>query len=728
MQQKSKPSRVGGIDGLRALSIIAILIYHLNLPWLPSGHMGVVVFLVLSGYFATITLVRSLNKDTRPFPMKLAVIWGRRLLRIVPSVVALVAIVGTLCAVFNHVLLTKMRPDVLPSLAFFLNWSYIIRDVSYFDMIGGTSPLLHLWYIGVDLQFFLAWTLALAILLKRGERFARVCTLLLTIASAVCMALLYVPQADPSRVYYGTDTRAFSLLLGSWLALAFPLGKKPEVLGQLFVKPVSRNGRHTDGRVRATVSSQLLGIIAFGGIVASMALIPADSTLWYRGGMLVLSLVATFFVATMLVPGSILAAILGIAPLRALGRRSFALYLWHYPIFLLMSAQMSTTVWYLRLAAVGVALVAAELSMRLVEQSYPSLLTSHAPQQNDSVSEEKSPKKRKKKSKSETRKERRRQRARELELAKRQQELKRRRICAAVSTLIVAGTGAFTYHALATTADASLVPEESLVSTGVAADQAIDVSARKQQIEKEGTSTPKNDSTSSSSSNANATEEAKTETAAKKKAEAEAQKKAQEEAAKPKAVTVTTSTILHAPESERSKGLVDPLLIGDSVPGDAGDDLVPNGAGWDTRLPDALIDTFIGRSPYQSLEVLRGYMNQNVIGKIIVMACFSNSTPSIDTLNAMVEAAGSERQIFLVGTVNPDGFQEEANANLQDTANRFANVHYVDWPAVLEGHLKEYLWADATHLRPEGAAVYVQMVVNAIAQEMVNAGGTTSEG
>ena len=727
MQQKSKPSRIGGIDGLRALSIVAILIYHLNLPWLPSGHMGVVVFLVLSGYFGTTTLVRSLNKDTQSLPVKLGSIWGRRLLRIVPSVVALVAVVGTLCAVFNHVLLTKMRPDVLPSLAFFLNWSYIIRNVSYFDMIGGTSPLLHLWYIGVDLQFFLAWTLALAILLKRGRRFARVCALLLAVVSAVCMALLYVPQADPSRVYYGTDTRAFSLLLGSWLALAFPLGERPEVLGRLFVKPVSKNGRHTDGRVKATVTSQLLGVIAFAGIVAGMALIPADSALWYRGGMFVFSLVATFLAAAMLAPGSILAAILGIAPLRALGKRSFALYLWHYPIILLMAAQMSITVWYLRLAAVVVACVAAELSMRLVEQSYPSLLTSRTPQQDEIVNEEK-PRKKRKKSKSQTRQERRRQRARELELAKRQQELKRKRICAAVSTLIVAGTGAFTYHALATTPDASLVPEESLVSTGVAANQAIDVSARKQQIEKEGGSASKNDSASNSSSNAKATEEAKAETAAKKKAEADAQKKAQEEAAKPKAVTVTTSTILHAPESERSKGIVDPLLIGDSVPGDAGDDLVPNGAGWDTRLPDALIDTFIGRSPYQSLEVLRGYMNQNVIGKIIVMACFSNSTPSIETLNAMVEAAGSERQIFLVGTVNPDGFQEEANANLQDTASRFANVHYVDWPAVLEGHLKEYLWADATHLRPEGAAVYVQMVVNAIAQEMVNAGGTTSEG
>ena len=736
MQQKSKSARIGSIDGLRALSIIAIFIYHLNLPWLPSGHMGVVVFLVLSGYFATTTLVRSHARSTQSFPTKLAGTWGKRLLRIMPSVVALIAIVATLCAIFNHVLLTKMRPDVLPSLGFFLNWSYIMRDVSYFDMIGGTSPLLHLWYIGVDLQFFLVWTLVLSVFLMVGKRFARVCALLLVLASGICMVLLYVPHADPSRVYYGTDTRAFSLLLGSWLALAFPLGKKPEVFRRLFVRPISKTGRHTDSRVKATVASHMIGLLAFGGIVASMVLIPADSALWYRGGMFAFSLLTTFLVATMLAPGNLMASILGFAPLRVLGKRSFALYLWHYPIILLMSAQMSTTVWYLRLAAVGVALVAAELSLRLVEQPFSSLIALRAPQASEKNDEKKGPeKKRTKKSRAEARKERRRKRAEERRLAELQRQLKRRRVCVAVSSVLVAAAGAYAYHAFATTPDASLVPEESLVSTGVAANQAMDVSARREQAKKESENAGANSSSSSSSSEKTTSstksdrDEAKAETSAKKKAEEEAKKeaakKAEEEAKK--AVTVSESTILHAPQSETSKGIFDPLLIGDSVPGDAGDDLVPNGAGWDTRLPNALIDTFIGRSPYQSLEVLRGYMDQKAIGKIIVLACFSNSSPSIETLNAMMEAAGQDRQVFLVGTVNPDGFQDEANANLQETANRYANAHYVDWPAVLDGHLKEYLWADATHLRPEGAAVYVQMVVNAIAQEMVNVGGTTSE-
>lgn len=660
MQHTQGTSRNGALDGLRTLSILGILLYHLNLPWLPSGHMGVVMFLVLSGYLATNAVVRTIDSKAKYGFTDVLRAWGRRLVRILPSVLALVAIVGTLCATLNHVLFTKMRPDMVPSIGFYLNWSYILRDVSYFDLIGGTSPLLHLWYLACDLQFFAAWTLILPLLLKRGKPFARRGTFLLALASAAWMAYLFTPGADPSRVYYGTDTRAFSLLLGCWLALWFPLGKEPLCCRRLFVK--ERNPqKYEPGTYRATVWAHLLGLLSLAGIVAAMLLIPRDSDIWYRGGMLGFSFVAALLLATLLCPTTIVGALLGLAPLRVLGQRSFAIYLWHYPVILLMNAHKDTTDWWMRLAAVGVSIVAAELSLRLVER--PFNLAHKTWTESDNEKDEK--------------------------------KVNRIKIAVFISSLCIIACGMYTCQAYDTTPTASLVPQEALVSTGTSAGEAMDLSQGTQGQSE----VPEDDSST---------------------------KEADTSAREP--VEVTQRTIVAAPANEVAANKYDPVLIGDSVPGDAGNEFVAEGFGWEKRLPNSLIDTFIGRNPNQSLDVLRGYLDQGVVGKVVVMACFSNSTPSPETLDAMIEAAGAERQIYLVGTVNPDGFQEAANANLQAAADAHDNVHYVDWPAVLDGHMDEYLWADATHLRPEGALVYVDMVVHAVAQDLVDAGGTATEG
>lgn len=706
MQQTQRSTRVSALDGLRVLCIVAILIYHLNLNILPSGHMGVVMFLVMSGYLATNALVRRFDKEGHVGFGYLLRSWGHRVMRILPSVAALVAITAIVCGLVNHVMLTKMRPDVGPSLGFFLNWSYVLRDVSYFDLIGGSSPLLHLWYLGCDMQFFLAWTFVLYFLLKGGKRPARWVAFFGAVASAAWMAWLFVPGGDPSRIYYGTDTRAFSLLLGSWLALLFPLGGRPEVWGRLWVKDLDPE-KHGPGKTRATVWAHLLGMLSLAGLVAAMVLIPADSELWYRGGMFAFSLLTMVLVATLLAPTTVVGFLLGLPPLRVLGKRSFALYLWHYPIFLLMGADKSTTVWWMRLAAIGISLVAAELSLRLVERPFGTRNT---------TTEEDSP-----------------------------AAYKRLMALRAVSILAVGTCCIYAAHVLDITPEAFLVPPESLVSTGASADTAMDLSQGRPQAQAQHTGDvgggaqtdagPASDEAQGAAgtqaggtqsggaqaggSQAGGSQDATNTQAGGTQAEASAQAKAP--------VEVTDLTVVHAPQDELAKGLYDPVLIGDSVPGDAGNEFVANEGGWEGRLPDSLIDTFIGRNPYQALEVLKGYLEQNVVGKVVVLACFSNSTPMPETIDAMVEAAGPEREVYLVGTVNPDGFQDAANANLQAAAEAHENVHYVDWPAVLDGHMPEYLWADDTHLRPEGARVYVDMIVRAVAQTLVDAGGTATE-
>lgn len=688
MQPKRTPAspaarpRIRALDGLRAVAIVAIMLYHLRLPWMPSGHLGVIVFFVLGGYFATTAVTRAHDGTDTSHLRSLLQTWWRRIRRIVPSVVVLVVVTGALCGALNHVLLTKMRPDVLPALGFFLNWSYIVRGTSYFSQIGGPSPLLHLWYMGVDMQFFLVWSALLMLSLRVGKVFARRLSLLLAVASAVWMGVAFYLWGDVNRVYYGTDTRAFALLLGSWLALAFPAGKVPVVAKRLLVQPVGARRRNARGqRYRATTFAHLAGLLSMAALVLAMALTPAETPFYYYGGFAAAALVSTLLAATLLAPKSVLGNILSIPPITYVGTRSFALYLWHYPIFQLMAADKTTTSWKMRLLAVGVTIVAAEVSYWLVERSF-------APRPKDASTH----------------------------------HMGRIARMATVTSLTLATAG-YAAFALVTTPDETLVPEEAIVSTGESADKARDVRSNKGTVGTQDAAGAQDSANKGQATNTGAKDD---KTAADGKATTDGKKDADGKATttddktqkktEAKKVTLTDDTIVHAPKAETTKDVSDPVLIGDSVPGDAD---------WSVRLPNALVDTYIGRRPDQAIEVIKGYLDQKVVGHVVVYACFSNTTASAEQLEEMIEVCGKDRQVYLVGTVNPDGFQDQANELLQEAADAHDNVHYVDWPAVLEGHLKEYLWADETHLRPEGAVVYVDMVTRAVAQAMVDAGGTT---
>uniref|UniRef100_UPI003AB27E4B acyltransferase family protein n=1 Tax=Enorma massiliensis TaxID=1472761 RepID=UPI003AB27E4B len=208
---------IPALDGIRTLAVIAVVLYHLNLTWAQGGFLGVTIFFVLSGYLITRLLLAEFEQTDR---IDLKRFWVRRVRRLVPATITLVVVVAVLCTIFNHVMLTKMRPDILPSLFFFNNWWQIAQNVSYFDALGDPSPLTHFWSLAIEEQFYVVWPVLLLIMLKlRVKRpWMRRIVVALAAVSAVTMAVLYDPAADPSRVYYGTDTRAFSMLLGAWLA------------------------------------------------------------------------------------------------------------------------------------------------------------------------------------------------------------------------------------------------------------------------------------------------------------------------------------------------------------------------------------------------------------------------------------------------------------------------------------------------------------------------------
>lgn len=151
----------------------------------------------------------------------------------------------------------------------------------------------------------------------------------------------------------------------------------------------------------------------------------------------------------------------------------------------------------------------------------------------------------------------------------------------------------------------------------------------------------------------------------------------------------------------------------------------------DTNLaglfPDGLVDTYIGRRPDQALDVFREYKSQGVVGKFVIFAAFSNTTPMMETLEEIIAEAGPDTILYFVGVVEPEGFMDQANINLKDCASRYENVRYVDWPTICAGHETEYLWGDYTHLTPDGAVVYTQMIARAVVVDMVAYGASYAE-
>ena len=322
-QDASKESRyVPALDGLRALAVLAVIFYHMMMPWAPGGLLGVTIFFVLSGYLITGLLLREFV-DTGT--ISLSNFWLRRVRRIIPAVVFAVLGTAFLCTIFNHALLTRMRPDVLPSLLFYNNWWQIFNGASYFDNIGN-SPLQHFWSLSIEEQFYVIWPVLLLVCMKFGVSKKNMMRgiVVLIVLSAVDMALQYSPNVDPSRVYFGTDTRAFSLLIGSLLAFVWPYQRL-------------RDGNGGGMSDRGQLILNIVGIAATVGLLIMIATTDGYSPFNYRGGLVLCSLLTAVAMASMVHPASWIGWFFSLKPLVWIGKISYSMYLWHWPIILLMT-------------------------------------------------------------------------------------------------------------------------------------------------------------------------------------------------------------------------------------------------------------------------------------------------------------------------------------------------------------------------------------------------------
>ncbi len=349
---RPRSRRLPGLDGLRALAIAAVLLFHLDATWLPGGFLGVDVFFVVSGFLITTLLLRERAATGR---IDLRGFWTRRARRLLPALVVLVPSSVLLARLTEGDLLVGVERQVLGAATFTSNWLEIAAGTDYFE---STAPQLfmNLWSLAVEEQFYLLWPLALLALLALTTRPEVRAAIALSAAgaSAVLMALRLDPDS-PTRVYFGTDTHLVGLMLGAALAFAWAAPHR------------AWTTTATWERHRRTVAG--VALLVLGALITTAS----ETSAWtFRGGIALATLATTALVLVVVERPGRLRAVLELPAVRWVGARSYGIYLWHWPVVLVVAQDMpeargSTAYVLTRLWALVVTLAVADLSYRFVE-------------------------------------------------------------------------------------------------------------------------------------------------------------------------------------------------------------------------------------------------------------------------------------------------------------------------------------------------------------------------
>jgi peptidoglycan/LPS O-acetylase OafA/YrhL len=338
------------LDGIRAVSILGIMANHGGFGWATGGIISVNVFFVLSGFLITLLLMK---EWTRSGTIRLRAFWARRARRLLPALFVLLGAIGLYALLFAPGgTQGSIRADGLSTLLYFSNWHEILANHSYFAQVSAPSPLLHTWTLAIEEQFYLVWPIVVVCVLKlsRSPRVLFLVAALGVLASAAEMALLFHPGSDPSRIYYGTDTRAQDILTGA-------------ALGILLYPRQSVSSR------RARAGCSWMVVLAAAVFVWEWTRINGSPDIPYRGGFLLANvMVALVICGVTMAPASLPARVLSVGPLTFVGRISYGLYLWHWPIFLVLNEERTGLYGYSLFAVrFAITFCIAVLSWYLVE-------------------------------------------------------------------------------------------------------------------------------------------------------------------------------------------------------------------------------------------------------------------------------------------------------------------------------------------------------------------------
>jgi peptidoglycan/LPS O-acetylase OafA/YrhL len=345
---------IQSVDGLRAVAVIAVLLYHLGIDWIPGGFLGVDLFFVISGYVITGLILDSIERsgglDLRAFYMS-------RIRRLVPALIAMVVFTTLFIGVYAPETVRRFLSDLPYVFTGSMNWALVNRQQDYFEAIGRPPLLQHTWSLAVEAQFYLIWPLVLLFVLRfLGKRNISFVALGIALASGAALFAysiqIDIKESAVSHVYFGTDTHSIGLFLGSALAVSW----KPQNLTREITK-------------RAQDFIDLIGVVGLLGLLATFLFIRESDPTLYRIAFPLSALFGCATLVSVVHPASRFAPILSTKPMIWIGERSYGIYLWHWIVFQLTrpSIDLVGDDWALYSLRVLIVFALADISLRYIE-------------------------------------------------------------------------------------------------------------------------------------------------------------------------------------------------------------------------------------------------------------------------------------------------------------------------------------------------------------------------
>ena len=628
-----------GLDGLRAVAVTAVLLFHADIGWFQGGFLGVDVFFVLSGFLITSLLLKELRLSDRVDFGRFYVHRARRLL---PALVVVLLGSAVLALTLAPDAAERLRGDIVASMFYVTNWWYVVHDLSYFEAIGRPPLLQHLWTLAIEEQFYLVWPVIAFALYRWGGRL-RVASVALVAAlvSTGWMAYLSVsgdaPGAnDVSRLYFGTDSHAMGLLLGAAFAAVWRMDQLPPRVGATATRTLTAVG--------------VAGLVGIGYFVHEVG----PDTVWlYRGGFLVLSAAVVLVIAAAVHPALGFGRVLGWGPMRYLGTRSYGLYLYHWPIFLVLRPGVDLpwtggSVLVLRLAAT---LAVAELSYRLVEM----------PIRNGAL--------------------------RRLWTTWRERYGRRFWAVAGAATLTLGLLIGSVSNGLAAAPSASAIDGlGGLTSIGdddlskePALPQPSPTGASKPGTERPGTPTPTTSAT-----------------------------KKPDPSASPTRTGKPVDTAVNFPPGTGTDLTRGPITaVGDSV-------LLGAHYAVERVLPRVTVDAAVARQFGAVASRILARLQADRLAPVVVIHTGTNGVVPEDQLTDLLTKLSDRTRVVLVNTHVPRSWQDGNNSTIARVAARFPNVALADWAAASVGHREYFVKGDGVHLTQPGGRAFSALIAAAV--------------